>query len=91
MTTKISQEEMALQRDFIEKVAEINSKREPPVAHVHTFGCQQNVSDGEKIKGMLAAMGYGFSDTPEGADIVIFNTCAVRENAEDRVFGHLGR
>lgn len=90
MTTEISHEEMALQRDFLKKVAEINSKKEPPVAHVHTFGCQQNVSDGEKIKGMLAEMGYGFSDTPEGADIVIFNTCAVRENAEDRVFGNLG-
>lgn len=90
MTTKISQEKLALQRDFSKKVAAINSKREPPVAHVHTFGCQQNVSDGEKIKGMLAEMGYGFSDTPEGADIVIFNTCAVRENAEDRVFGNLG-
>ncbi len=90
MTTRISQEEMALQRDFIEKVAEINAKDAPPKAHVHTFGCQQNVSDGEKIKGMLALMGYGFSETPDGADLVIFNTCAVRENAEDRVFGNLG-
>lgn len=94
MTTRISQEEMALQRDFIEKVAQINAGKNsnyaPPVAHVHTFGCQQNVSDGEKIKGMLALMGYGFSDTPDGADLVIFNTCAVRENAEDRVFGNLG-
>ena len=90
MTTKISVEEMELQRDFIKKVAEINSTREPSVAHVHTFGCQQNVSDGEKIKGMLSKMGYGFSDKPDGADLVIFNTCAVRENAEDRVFGNLG-
>lgn len=90
MTTTISREEMALQRDYIRKVAEINSKGEPPVAHVHTFGCQQNVSDGEKLKGMLAEMGYGFSDHPYGAKLVIFNTCAVRENAEDRVFGNLG-
>ncbi|MCM1166362.1 MAG: tRNA (N6-isopentenyl adenosine(37)-C2)-methylthiotransferase MiaB [Lachnospiraceae bacterium] len=91
MTTNITAEEMALQREFAKKCAEMNAKREnPPTAHVHTFGCQQNVSDGEKIKGMLAAMGCGFSDTPEGADIIIFNTCAVRENAEDRVFGNLG-
>ncbi len=90
MTTKISGEEMALQRDFIRKVAAMNAAGEPPVAHVHTFGCQQNVSDGEKIKGMLAEMGYGFSDSPDGADMVLFNTCAVRENAEDRVFGNLG-
>ena len=90
MTKTITAEEMAKQREYTEKVAEINSRREPPVAHVHTFGCQQNVSDGEKIKGMLAQMGYGFSDSPEGADLVLFNTCAVRENAEDRVFGNLG-
>lgn len=91
MTIRISPEESAKQRDFSEKVRKIFAEREnPPTAHVHTFGCQQNVSDGEKIKGMLAQMGCGFSDSPEGADIVIFNTCAVRENAEDRVFGNLG-
>lgn len=90
MTIKISAEEMALQREYIKKTAELNSPREARLAHVHTFGCQQNVSDGEKIKGMLAQMGYGFSESPDGADLVIFNTCAVRENAEDRVFGNLG-
>jgi len=91
MTSNISAAEMAKQRGFIEKCAEINARREsPPTAHVHTFGCQQNVSDGEKIKGMLAEMGCGFSDSPGGADIIIFNTCAVRGNAEDRVFGNLG-
>jgi tRNA-2-methylthio-N6-dimethylallyladenosine synthase len=57
---------------------------------VHSYGCQQNVSDGEKIKGMLALMGYGFTDSPNEADLVIYNTCAVRENAEDRVFGNVG-
>lgn len=90
MTTKVSAEEIARQREFMRLTAELNSQKEPPTAHVHTFGCQQNVSDGEKIKGMLAEMGYGFSESPENADIVIFNTCAVRENAEDRVFGNLG-
>ena len=62
-----------------------------PLAYLHSFGCQQNVSDGEKIRGMLAEMGYGFTDTPDNAAIVIFNTCAVRENAEDRVFGTIGQ
>ncbi|MBD5129837.1 MAG: tRNA (N6-isopentenyl adenosine(37)-C2)-methylthiotransferase MiaB [Ruminococcaceae bacterium] len=91
MTVNITAEETAKQRGFIKKCAEMNARREaPPTAHVHTFGCQQNVSDGEKIKGMLAEMGCGFSETPEGADIIIFNTCAVRGNAEDRVFGNLG-
>lgn len=62
----------------------------PPLAHVHSFGCQQNVSDGEKIKGILSVMGYGFTDDIEQADIIIYNTCAVRENAELKVFGNLG-
>ncbi|MCH5195253.1 MAG: tRNA (N6-isopentenyl adenosine(37)-C2)-methylthiotransferase MiaB [Oscillospiraceae bacterium] len=91
MTIRISPEETARQRAFSERVREISENRESlPIAHVHTFGCQQNVSDGEKIKGMLLEMGYGLSESPEGADVVIFNTCAVRENAEDRVFGNLG-
>ncbi len=91
MTIRITPEEILRQREFSQKVRDIFSAREElPLAHVHTFGCQQNVSDGEKIKGMLSEMGFGFSDSPENTDIVIFNTCAVRENAEDRVFGNLG-
>ena len=90
MITKVSDAEMSRQREFMEKVRRLNALGEPPAAHVHTFGCQQNVSDGEKLKGMLAEMGYGFSDSPEGAKLVLFNTCAVRENAEDRVYGNLG-
>ncbi len=91
MTTVISNEEIERQRAFAKKVLRLNLDREnPPTAHVHTFGCQQNVSDGEKIKGMLAQMGYGLSESPDGSDVIIFNTCAVRENAEDRVFGNLG-
>ncbi len=62
----------------------------PPLALVHSFGCQQNSSDTEKLKGMLARMGYGFTDRPEEARLVLFNTCAVRENAEDRVLGNVG-
>ncbi|MCM1226091.1 MAG: tRNA (N6-isopentenyl adenosine(37)-C2)-methylthiotransferase MiaB [Clostridium sp.] len=77
--------------ESISKVSQLLSKREsPPAACVHSYGCQLNFSDGEKIKGMLAKMGYGFTELPERADLVIFNTCAVRENAEDRVFGNLG-
>ena len=76
---------------YIEAVSQKLSEYEtPPLACVHSYGCQLNFSDGEKIKGMLAKMGYGFTDNPEKADFVIFNTCAVRENAEDRVFGNLG-
>ena len=61
-----------------------------PLAYVHTYGCQQNVSDGEKIKGMLADMGYGFTDDVRNANLILLNTCAVRENAEDRVLGVIG-
>ena len=84
---------MDLQRPYIEKVREhlqaLYGDR-IPLALVHTYGCQQNVSDGEKIKGLLAQMGYGFCDSADEAELVLYNTCAVRENAEDRVFGNVG-
>lgn len=57
--------------------------------YIRTFGCQQNLSDSEKLKGMLFEMGYAISEQPEGADIILFNTCAVREHAEDRALGNL--
>lgn len=80
------------QMEYSRQVRELLAARydHPPMAYVHSFGCQQNQSDGEKIAGMLAQMGYGFTDAPEQADLVIYNTCAVRENAEDRVFGNVG-
>lgn len=61
-----------------------------PLAYVHTFGCQLNVADGEKLAGLLQAMGFGMTDSVEDASLILYNTCAVRENAEDRVFGTLG-
>ena len=61
-----------------------------PVAFVDTYGCQQNEADSEQIRGMLHEAGYGFTDTEEGADIIVLNTCAVREHAEQRVFGNVG-
>lgn len=60
------------------------------MALIHSYGCQQNVSDGEKLKGKLSQIGYEFTDSPKEAQLIIYNTCAVRENAEDRVFGNLG-
>lgn len=62
-----------------------------PKACVITFGCQQNVSDSEKLKGMLFNMGYTVCDEMAEADFIIFNTCAVREHAEDRVYGNIGK
>ena len=61
-----------------------------PAACVVTFGCQQNVSDSERLKGMLVNMGYSLTENEEEAQFIIFNTCAVREHAEDRVYGNVG-
>ena len=61
-----------------------------PLAAVHSYGCQGNAADTERIKGLLAQMGYRFTDDLDRADLILYNTCAVRENAEDRVFGNVG-
>lgn len=87
----VSDEELQEQRFFMQRVRAVTHTFErEPLAYTHSYGCQQNVSDGEKINGMLAQMGYGFTDNPDEADLVIYNTCAVRENAENRVFGNVG-
>lgn len=59
--------------------------------HLKTYGCQGNLADSEKISGILESMGYKKTDSDDKADLIIFNTCAIRENAENRVFGELGR
>ncbi|MBP3746431.1 MAG: tRNA (N6-isopentenyl adenosine(37)-C2)-methylthiotransferase MiaB [Ruminococcus sp.] len=74
---------------IINEIREIYGNR-PHIAYVRSFGCQLNVSDGEKIKGLLSSMGFGFTDNENDADLIILNTCAVRESAEDRVFGIVG-
>ncbi len=61
-----------------------------PLALCETHGCQQNENDTERIRGMLKKAGYDFTDDAKVADLVVFNTCAVRENAEDKVFGRIG-
>ncbi|MGN0637434.1 MAG: tRNA (N6-isopentenyl adenosine(37)-C2)-methylthiotransferase MiaB [Huintestinicola sp.] len=77
--------------NYIQAVRDIFSKREaPPLCCVHSYGCQQNVSDGEKLKGQLCLMGCGVTDDMTAADIIILNTCAVRENAELKVYGNIG-
>ena len=79
-------------KDNTAEISEINALLGdvPRKAYVRSFGCQLNVSDGEKIKGLLKKMGYGFTEDEHEADLVILNTCAVRESAEDRVFGIVG-
>ena len=63
----------------------------PSLACVQTFGCQQNVADSQRIMGMLQEMGCGFTQDPYQADIILINTCAIRENAEKKVFGVVGQ
>lgn len=76
---------------YIDKVRAFRSEKEKiPLCYVHSFGCQQNVSDGEKIMGLLSEMGYGVTTEIDSADLIIYNTCAVRENAEQRVYGMIG-
>ena len=90
-TTVISQESLAQQLAFCHQINEYwRSQSITPLAYVETYGCQQNEADSEKIRGLLIESGYAITDTAEGADVVVMNTCAIREHAEQRVFGNLG-
>lgn len=72
------------------EIMKVRAMGEKPLALVRTYGCQQNVADGEKMKGMLVEMGFEFTEDELKADFILFNTCAVREHAEDRVYGNIG-
>ena len=90
-TTVISQEQLDRQFGYCDAVASVWAQRGvTPVAYVETYGCQQNEADSEKLRGYLAQCGYTIGTQAEGADVVIMNTCAIREHAEQRVFGNLG-
>ena len=84
-----------LKKDTERIVYETDSKYlgmgEGKTYHLKTYGCQGNLADSEKISGILNRLGYKSVDNDETADLIIFNTCAIRENAENRVFGELGR
>ncbi len=89
----VSASELNEQSAYADKVRTVLSVRYPaerPRAFVHTYGCQGNVSDSERLKGQLVRMGYKLTDSPGDADLVLYNTCAIREHAEDRVLGNVG-
>lgn len=91
----ITEEQKAHQRKFIYKIKEENQRflqenGRVRLANTETYGCQQNENDTERIRGILSECGFEFTDNPEEADVVIYNTCAVRENAEQKVFGKIG-
>ena len=90
-TTVISQEELNFQFACCDKIAAYwQAQNRTPIAYVETYGCQQNEADSEKLRGYLSQAGYAIGTEAEGADVVIMNTCAIREHAEQRVFGNLG-
>ena len=90
-TTVITQEELQVQFACCDKIAAYwQAQNRTPVAYVETYGCQQNEADSEKLRGYLTQSGYAIGSEAEGADVVIMNTCAIREHAEQRVFGNLG-
>ena len=90
-TRLISQAELDVQLAYQDKIAAYwNTQGMTPSAYVETYGCQQNEADSEKLRGILAQSGYTMTDTAENADVVVMNTCAIREHAEQRVWGNLG-
>ena len=88
----VTVEEIKSQEMYIEKVAEKVKNRfkaGQPMVNITTWGCQMNEHDSENIFGMLEKMGYGVTEEQSDADLIIYNTCAVRENAELKVYGNL--
>ncbi len=95
MANYIDDAEKEKQKVFLAQIKEINehfykTHGRRPLCNTETYGCQQNENDTERIRGILKEAGYDFCDRAEDADLVIYNTCAVRENAEDKVYGRLG-
>ena len=84
------EEEILNQKQYIEKVKNLNINKNLKY-YILTMGCKLNENDSEKIEGMLEKMGYSESNKMEDADFYIINTCCVRENAEEKVFGKLRR
>ena len=82
-------DEIKKQKQYIQKIKEINQNQAFKYS-ILTMGCQLNENDSEKLCGMLEQMGYQRTENQKEADVVLLNTCCVRENAEDRLFGKLG-
>jgi len=90
-TTTITPDQLAAQFAFCDQIYSFWYEQNiTPTAYVETYGCQQNEADSEKLRGYLCQAGYTIVREAEGADVVILNTCAIREHAEQRVFGNLG-
>lgn len=89
VTRKITPEEIEQQLQHCRDIAVLQQGRDLH-AYVDTYGCQQNEADSERLRGYLREMGYSFTDNEENADLIVINTCAIREHAEQKVFGNVG-
>ena len=90
-STRISPEMIQEQLDICQQIQGLfSAEAKARLACIDTYGCQQNEADSERLRGFLAQMGYGFTGDENEADIVILNTCAIREHAEQRVYGNVG-
>ena len=91
--SEINKDKLAEQKKYITAVKEINksqAKNKQKTAYISTFGCQMNAHDSEILLGLLHEMGYMDAESEKEADIIVYNTCCVRENAENKVYGNLG-
>ena len=90
-TPVVSEEDIRRQKEYCAELRALNAqRRQVPLAYVDTYGCQQNEADSELLRGMLTEMGYEMTDTDRDADLIVINTCAIREHAEQRVLGNVG-
>lgn len=89
METKLNEQIVAIQKEYMEKVKDLQKNRNRKF-YILTMGCTLNENDSEKISGMLEEMGYTSTELMQEADLIVFNTCCIRENAEDKLFGKLG-
>jgi len=88
---EVQANELKKQKYYINKMYEmVQTKEKQPLAYIDTYGCQQNEADSEKLRGMLMEMGYNITSDENEADVAVVNTCAIRENAENRVLGNVG-
>ena len=88
---RIDPADIAAQLRFCGEIKELLEGRGPLLANIQTYGCQQNVADSQRLMGMLREMGFGFTEDPFRAAVIVINTCAIRENAEKKVFGVVGQ
>lgn len=89
---QISPQEIQTQLSYCEDIrSQLQDQHpQPPLAFVDTYGCQQNEADSQQIRGFLQKMGYTFTDSEEEAQIIVINTCAIREHAEQKILGNVG-